>query len=806
MRHIRWVLLAAVAVLALAGCSLSEKGLVDADQLSWDGQSTLALESEQPVGQTFVARHSGLSGVDFLLLPEGGAPQTLTLHLRTDPQATTDLVTASLLLPADATTGFFHFAFPPLADSHGQYYYAFLSSETPGVTVAQAAGEAYLDGAAYQDHEPLDAQTGFRLTYAPRHIALDLARAILGWMGLLAVAGFLFVVPGWALLAWLLPGRRLNWAERLGLAAGVGLALYPLLLLWTDVVGLHLGALYAWLPPLLGSAALIWRYRTWRPAQGWEALRRWARSEARWPDLTLLVLLGLVFGVRLLVVRGLEAPMWGDSYQHTMIAQLLVDNGGLFDSWQPYTEIDRFTYHFGFHSIAATLHWLTGMPVLDAVLWIGQVLNGLAVLALYPLALRVTGSRWGGVWAVLLAGLLSPMPMFYVNWGRYTQLAGLVILPAAVWLTWEAVDRPERSKRLLALAAVAAGGLALTHYRVLIFYAVFVIALALVAWKWESLLRLLIIGAGAGLLFLPWLVHAVGASLVRIFVTQATTAPAQASSFTWEYNAIGRLDTYLGPLWWLMMLLGLGMGLWARWRGVLLTGLWWFLLLLVTNPAWLSLPGTGIISNFALFISVYIPAGLLSGVVVARLTHSKRGRKIVPALLGLLMVGLGLWGARGQMSIPDPQRHALVTRPDVRAASWLRENTPLDAKFLVPFFFAYGGTAVVGSDGGWWLPLLAGRATTVPPLSYGLELRPDDAYHQEITELAHQVQQHGLDDPATLELLHQRGVTHVYVGQRQGRVNYDGAVLAAAQLEQSASYRSVYHQDRVWVFVIGRPE
>ena len=96
----------------------------------------------------------------------------------------------------------------------------------------------------------------------------------------------------------------------------------------------------------------------------------------------------------------------------------------------------------------------------QAVLWMGQVLNGLAVLALYPLGTRIGGNRWAGVTAVLIGGLLSPMPMGYVNWGRYTQLAGQAILPAAIWLSWVALDSPKRDWRVMALAWVALGGLA----------------------------------------------------------------------------------------------------------------------------------------------------------------------------------------------------------------------------------------------------------------------------------------------------------------------------------------------------------
>jgi hypothetical protein len=813
----RQVVILGLLLLTLSGCQFSGNALVDADQVGRDGGAAAALEPGQPVGQTFVARHGGLAGIEFFLIPNTSSAESLTLHLRPEPQAETDLATATLQLPPEAEPGFYRFTFSPAKDSHGQYYYAFVEGTQPGISVALGPGEAYLDGAAHEGHHPLDAQTSFRLVYAPAYVGLDLLGAVWGWLGLLAAAGLLFVVPGWALLAWLWPGRPLSWAETLGLAVGISLALYPVLFLWTDLIGVHLGAAYAWLPVACGVSALLLRHRSrlvsllgrWPPRLGAERLRAWVRSEALWPDLTLLVLLGLVFGVRLLVVRSLDAPMWGDSYQHTMIAQLLVDNGGLFESWLPYAEIDRFTYHFGFHSAVAVLHWLTALPPIEATLWTGQLLNGLAVLALYPLAVRVTGSRWGGVWAVLLAGLLSPMPMFYTNWGRYTQLAGQAILPAAVWLTWDTIATNKRPWQRLILAILTASGLALTHYRVLLFYGAFALSLMLMSLlerKWRpALTRLGGVAVGSMVVFAPWVVNLAQGYLMEILGDKLSTLPRSVQASVWEYNQISGPETFLAPLWWLALLIGLGLGLWRRQRGALVIGLWWFLLLIAANPAWLSLPGTGIISNFALFIASYVPGALLSALLAAFAIQRLRGTRWRNSLAALLFVFVGLWGARDRLGELDPVSHALVTRPDIQAAAWIRDTSPPTSLFLVNSFFAYGGSILVGSDAGWWLPLLALRDTTLPPITYNNELLPTSNYRQRIHDIAYQVQQKGPDDPAVLALLRGEKVTHAYIGQRQGRVNYGGSqVLDPEVFLRSEAWEVIYHQDRIWVFQLSQ--
>ena len=81
-------------------------------------------------------------------------------------------------------------------------------------------------------------------------------------------------------------------------------------------------------------------------------------------------------------------------------------------------------------------------------------------------------------------------------------------------------------------------------------------------------------------------------------------------------------------------------------------------------------------------------------------------------------------------------------------------------------------------------------------------LRPE---REQVHELARQMQVRDSDDPALLDLLQEVGVTHVYVGQKQGRVNYAGDhTIDPERLAASPNYELLYHQDRVWVFEINR--
>ena len=660
---------------------------------------------------------------------------------------------------------------------------------------------------------------------------------------LLLLSGLLFLLPGGVVVVWL--WRDGTWIEQVALAAGLSVAANALLV-YATLSGLRLnavvlavflvvcgaGIVVRWVLDLRSGAGakLVSGYKRLRDHPGrLQVLLRWVTSSQRLVALTLGLLVCLLLAVRFYVVGDFIVPLWGDGYQHTVMAQLIADNGGLFDSWAPYAPLTTFTYHFGFHANVAAFHWVSGAPVIQSTTWVGQILNVLAVLCLYPLAVRVSGGRrWAGVGAVLVAGLLLPMPMYYVNWGRYTQLAGQVILPVAVYLTWAYLEsarpgpgasggpsadlwpeRPFLSSLVRAIPVwIAVAGLAVTHYRVLAFYVVFVLVYLALSWRrqtWRrSVGRVALVGGGALLLFVPWLVRVLPGQIVQTLIHQVTTSARQVSTFDVQYNAIGNIKLFMAPWAWLLLAVSLVLGLWRKQRGVLLVTVWWFALLVLTNPSWVSLPGTGAISNFAFFIAVYIPAGILIGNVVgvlaSALARVSWGKPVWLVLVALCILLAGVAGVRRRLEDMHVFEHSLVTRKDLAAMEWIRENTPPDARFLVNSFPAYGGTLVVGSDAGWWMPLLAGRANSVPPLNYGTERGAEPDYVMQVNGLTRALEGADLGAPDTVRMLCERGFTHVYIGQRQGRVNYGGPnVLSLEQMLGSSSYNLVYQEDKAAV-------
>jgi hypothetical protein len=165
---------------------------------------------------------------------------------------------------------------------------------------------------------------------------------------------------------------------------------------------------------------------------------------------------------------------------------------------------------------------------------------------------------------------------------------------------------------------------------------------------------------------------------------------------------------------------------------------------------------------------------------------------------------LGLWGFRERMAVIDPS-YALVNRPDEVAMEWVRQNTPEDGAFLVNGFLIYGGRYAAGSDAGWWIPYLAGRKNTMPP-QYALmnETEAIPGYDGAVTQLVAHLGDNAPTSPKGLDKLCQFGVTHVYIGQGQGKVARESLTpyLVPADLVASPHFELIYHQDRVWVFAL----
>ncbi len=602
---------------------------------------------------------------------------------------------------------------------------------------------------------------------------------------------YVYALAAWMVLWW--PGaafaalqRRITGAAPDGwLQLGLSVALTPLTLLWADVLGLPLtrGVLLA----LYGACAGLWLSLTL--AEGRAALRRFIPPrEARAACAGLCVILTATLALRLLQARALALPAWVDSLHHTQIVQTLLATGALPRTIPSYQPIP-FYYYFGFHSLAAAFCSLTRLPAPQGVLLFGQILNALIGAALYRLALALTGERRWGIAAAALVGFVSQMPAYYLSWGRYTFLAAWLLTPLLMAAAWEALTAPRQRPAVVVVCA----GLLLTHYIAAAYYAAFVVVVLWQHRRARPPLRGWLLMHCMGLaLTLPWLWRI--APLVAPAARVQPAVPAQLAQSAEKFQEQLRyLRTLINrPRDGVLAALAL-LGLCAqrRRRGVQALGGWLAALAALSNQ-WLVRIGP--LRVDLLVISGFAPLSILAAGGLTALwrwimhfTEGKLGRP----LWTLSLLALSAWGARETLSIVNPVT-VLATAEDLPALAWVQANTPPDARFFINVTF-WQYNMYRGVDGGWWLPLVAARETTLPPgVLYGWGER---AYIEKIKAIAERAQAVRACDATFWEFVAQERLTHIYLGGTPG-------TLTPEALQGCASVTEIYHTQRVHIYQI----
>ena len=317
---------------------------------------------------------------------------------------------------------------------------------------------------------------------------------------------FLLWLPGALLHRVLRLPARPDWLVTLALQLGLGLAFWPLLLLWTTQLGWHWTQTTAQLaaPTLMvaGLAALFWAPGRWP--------QRLAQLSRQAFTLTIFACVATVTVVtRLLQVRDLALPVWVDPVHHVAIVRLLLAQGAVPATFDPFIAGGVFNYHWGFHALAAWVVWLLGrsdaFAVAAVVLHLGQLLNVLTVVMFYAAGRVPFASSRAGLLTAAMIGLVSWFPAYFLSWGRYTHLAGVLLMAPAVILLWQLRARCHAGG--LAAAILLIGGLALVHVRVALLTALFaglLVVLMLFQRRWRTILGWLAAAAGALFLTLPW--------------------------------------------------------------------------------------------------------------------------------------------------------------------------------------------------------------------------------------------------------------------------------------------------------------
>lgn len=661
------------------------------------------------------------------------------------------------------------------------------------------------------------ARTLTALTRGRRVLLAGLVCAVVAWIagpaGRLPLAmALLGLAPGY-LLERALPLARPHLLARSALWLGLSLSLVALLYQWLWPLGLSLGGpVLALLASALGMATLALAWVDLGAPRA-AASRAADQRPAAGTTLSVWLLLGLVTALtcwtRFEHIRDLALPAWVDPVHHALLVRIAAETGRAPVSLEPYMPVRDLPYHWGYHVFIASLMRLSGLALPEALLWSGQILNALHAPMAGALALTVWRRPTAAVGAALVAGLISTMPAYYVSWGRYTQLSGLLLL-AGLAVAWER-GLAGGGRGWWALLGVQLAGLSLIHVRVLAFALALLAAWGLV---WAAGASRAALGArasgalaasfGALALTAPWLLL-----LGRRAILPAVARPA---SLVLEggYDALNLAILWVGynQLLAALAMLAVLWGMWRRAPGAAVLLIWVGLLLLLANPRllgyllpalslplivagllgrrpllivagalalaaapWLlRAPSTWLLNNDAVVISLFLPFSVAIGGGAALLYATLQAaplaalRRAAAPLAIMLTVASALWGASNLRSVLNPTT-VVATAADRAAVAWVAANTPPEARFLInasPWL----GIARRGSDGGWWLLPLAGRWTSTPPVlfTYGSPAYVQETIARGEAIAAYQPGQ----EQAILDLMRRDGIDYLYFGVEPG--------------------------------------
>jgi hypothetical protein len=601
----------------------------------------------------------------------------------------------------------------------------------------------------------------------------------LGTIFACAFATLLILLPGAAVLAWFPAGRR-GAMEWLSISFGLGLSIVALAALLGYVAGFRYDAVL--LIILAAGCAILLAFGLARK-----------KISLRWSALAGLEIIALtaLLGLRFFQARGLALPAWVDSVHHTFLVRIFLEGGGIPSTLRPWIP-GPFYYHYGFHAATAIFSAFSGLSPDRAVLIFGQILGAAAALSAYRLSMALRRDRRVALLVLALVGFFAQMPAYYLTWGRYTLLAGMVLLPLAMAEAVEYALRAPRPAGAVRLAILTAGVL-LTHYLAGILLAVFLILLGLAVLLRRNRRRRLIgltasVAIGTAMA-MPWLIPMLRYSADSVGVE---VVPLNASIDALYFTNYGvYLWKLLGPL---RNYLLLGSGLLAALAVLFRRGptrvfsVWALLLGLQTLPWGLR------IEPFRpdhLAIVLFLPAAILAAGGFVSLADALDRRR--PALrarfffagiaLGCCLIGL--WQTR---TIINPAT-VFADSDDRQALEWAARNTPADSVFLINVAPWQNGL-YRGVDGGWWLLPLALRRTLLPPMLYSFS---PQVYIDQVDRLAASVSELKGCTPDFWSVVQDQGVTYIYVKEGVGSIQPD-------QLENCRGIKEIYRIGKVRIY------
>ncbi len=608
---------------------------------------------------------------------------------------------------------------------------------------------------------------------------------------LLLVALFFLPIPGFLLLTCF---QKKGWGWKMndgfaywGVSLALGTAVWPLIWFGVTLINGRLTPVLLWLIFLISWLVAIYFHIKKRTTSSNPRLSA-PRITFHWQHIALFILLVVSLALRFLAVRHINIAPWVDASRHGLITAVMVENGRTLTDYAPYLPVERFPYHFGFHTIAASLQMMLDWPLTQLLLALGQLLNGLIPLTVYTAVFLLTRRRTPALLAALLVGLPFFFPAYYATWGRFTQLTAMLIMPVLLAYSWLLIRGSHRWQQQWWVMGLLIAGIFYIHFRVFLIYLPFVAIVWLMSrgrrTRWLAQTAVFTL-----LLILPRYLQLTAVTstnhITRNTISNYNAFPTSYTQIGWEAGFL-----WLALAGFLFALLALK----RRWTVLPLALAGWVaVLFVVLAGSQLGLPEINLINRNSMYITIFLPLAIFLAVVSDQIWRwmLQRGGLIQVGLYVLLGMGgtaVVLFGIRQQITILNPI--TILAQPqDLAAIQWVDENLPEDAVIAVNSWKWLGETWAAADGGAWLLPL-TGRQTSTPPADY-IYNRELALSVREFNETATAVSD--WSQPEQADWLQQQDITHIFIGAKGGF--FDPAVLL-----KNPQIELIYQQNGTFVF------
>ena len=617
----------------------------------------------------------------------------------------------------------------------------------------------------------------------------------------------LLLLPGWAILAGTGYWRKWNPLQRWSLAPIFGIVFWPIIYYSTRTL----------IPMVrIGTNKLILILAVCAIVILVSLRKNWKEQfELGEKAGTVIVVLLVTLLSRLILAYKFPYLAGDDSLHHSLITNLVATTGKLPYNLLPYDSANLNHYHLGLYALTGPLQLLAGITAPQALLWFSQFLNGLCGLGIFLLLDRKV-TRDAGIVGMLSVGLFSIFPSWFINWGRFTQLAAQTVLLPAALIAWETISN-HNSQRIilkkqdwieLLLAALLFAGVCFLHFRV----AVFLLGLILIFCASELIkpengkpqikglaTRVILLGLIILIIILPTLISGLQSYLVQRDPQSLTSALTTNPLSEQSYYTEGDKDTW--KLTWksipFLAIGGLGMlaGLFSQKnRQLSLTMLIWTMVMIAFSQLYrLNNPLLAFVNITAVLLALYLPFGIGVGILWNELfekTNQRIFERMRPLAIGTIV--LASFFAFYMRTNDFQEIRAFMTPIDEIAMEWVKKNTDPDAVFGVNTAFL-NPAIPYGTDAGYWLPVYAERQTTAMTLLASLS--DDYIFYLERSR--------GMTDlykTSTIDTLCAYGVDYLYSGVKEPLGSQDFVMIQG--FEEINNVHKIYDKDGVQIYKI----